>query len=123
MMVKIISFENICEIIIINGEMSAFIEKIKNYVLTIIDLTENQKDQLYELMNNVHEILCENDIKYFAIGGTLLGAIRENKIIRWDSDLDIRIFENDINKFSELKHIFKKRGIILRRSVTAYVVA
>ena len=38
----------------------------------------------------------KNDCKYWLDGGTLLGAVRDKKLIPWDHDLDIGIkYEND----------------------------
>lgn len=65
-------------------------------------LKDEHKRILYEGMNKVHNILKENDIPYFAICGTLLGAIRDKEIIPWDDDIDIGIFEGDMDKFNNI---------------------
>jgi len=46
---------------------------------------------------NVIDILEENHIKYWIDYGTLLGAIRNGKVIRWDKDSDIGVSADDIS--------------------------
>lgn len=69
-------------------------------------MTQSQEQIYYEGMKTVDKILTENDIHYFAICGTLLGAVRQKSILPWDDDCDIGITEMDLEKFSRIKSKF-----------------
>lgn len=62
---------------------------------------EIRKLQLVELdiMRKVVDICDRHDLKYFMLGGTLLGAIRHNGFIPWDDDMDIGMPRPDYEKF------------------------
>lgn len=69
-------------------EQQEYLNRIHSEILTVMD--------------EVHRICIENNLKYYLIGGTLLGAIRHKGFIPWDDDLDIVMPRDDFNKFKEL---------------------
>ena len=57
------------------------------------------------------EILESNKILYWLCHGTLLGIIRDKKLIPWDDDIDIAVFKSDVD-FEKIKKFFEIRGFI-----------
>jgi len=63
-------------------------------------------DQNLHLLINTLE---ENKIRYWVCHGTLLGIVRDKKLISWDHDIDVGVIENNINR-KVLPMILKKKG-------------
>lgn len=57
---------------------------------------------LLNILKWFHEVCVNNDLRYFAIGGTLLGAVRHRGFIPWDDDIDLGMPRPDYNKLIEL---------------------
>lgn len=66
-----------------------------------LNIRELQKSEIV-LLKKLISYLNENNIKYFAMGGTLLGAIRHKGFIPWDDDVDIGIPRSDYERLIEL---------------------
>jgi phosphorylcholine metabolism protein LicD len=79
--------------------------------------------KLYKLMIVVNNIFIKNDIQYWGVSGTTLGALRHKGIISWDDDIDISVWKQDwlrilkpeiINQFKKLGYtVLKERGLNL----------
>lgn len=68
-----------------------------------IDLTKDQIEKLHrvglEMLIEFDRICRKEDIKYSIESGTLLGAVRNNKFIPWDDDVDVSMTRDEYNKF------------------------
>lgn len=60
-----------------------------------------------ELMDQLLNVCERNNLKVFAVCGTLLGAVRHNGFIPWDDDMDFGMLREDYNKLCELSDQFK----------------
>lgn len=59
---------------------------------------EIQKE-LNEMLALFDEVCREENLNYYLICGSLIGAVRHNGFIPWDDDLDIAMTRDDYNKF------------------------
>lgn len=64
--------------------------------------SELYKKELISLLSRVDKALVENDVEYFGVYGTCLGAVRENNIIPWDDDIDIAVRRCDFKRVLEV---------------------
>ena len=55
-----------------------------------------------EVLKVIDDICQKHGLKWFAIYGTLLGAIRHKGYIPWDDDLDIAMLREDYDRFFEV---------------------
>lgn len=59
--------------------------------------------------------MCDKlKLKYFVIGGTLIGAIRHNGFIPWDNDIDIAMPREDYEKFIKLGQKHLKKNLFIQ---------
>lgn len=56
---------------------------------------EEFQNETIEVFKKINEEFIKNEITWFAHAGTLLGAIRNNKQIPWDDDIDMAMTASD----------------------------
>jgi len=76
------------------------------------------KKHLLEILVAFDLICKDNDLMYFLVGGTLLGAIRHEGFIPWDDDIDVAMPRKDYNKFIEIFKNQKKSNFVLESRST-----
>lgn len=73
-----------------------------------IELSDEEKsmykDILIKTLKAFDKFCKDNNLTYFACGGTLLGAVRHRGIIPWDDDIDVVMPINDFQKLQSLKN-------------------
>ena len=75
------------------------------------DLKKLQKDILV-VFEKFDSLCTKYDINYFAMAGTLLGAVRHEGFIPWDDDMDIGMLYSDYLKFINIpKEEFEEYGL------------
>lgn len=69
-----------------------------------LSLAEHQAI-LYEILYSLDDFCKKHSIRYFLVGGSLLGAIRHGGIIPWDDDIDVGMARPEYERFI---HLFQK---------------
>ena len=64
---------------------------------------EVAQKKMVNMLNVFHNICLKLNIKYWCLGGTLIGAVRHSGFIPWDGDLDVAMLSDDFKIFE--KHI------------------
>ena len=70
-----------------------------------------EEEKAVETLRKIKKILDEHEIEYWLDEGTLLGAVREKKLIEWDHDIDLSIWYNNLSKITPLFDEINKTGV------------
>lgn len=67
-------------------------------------MTEKKElfEELYVMLSEINRICDKYDIKYFAMGGSAIGAIYDTGILPWDDDIDIGMTREEYDRFLEV---------------------
>ena len=72
------------------------------------------QEKILEIMKYIDKICRKNDIIYYIMGGTALGAVRHGGFIPWDDDLDIFMTPSEYAKFKKVFNEEKSSQFVLQ---------
>ena len=72
-----------------------------------------QKACLLEMMNYFHALCIKHNLRYYAVGGTMLGAARHEGFIPWDDDIDVGMPRKDYDLFAQCMNAEKDCKYVL----------
>mgnify|MGYP001063272906 CR=1 FL=1 len=57
------------------------------------------QQKILDIFIEIDKVCVKHNLRYYAIGGTCLGAVRHKGFISWDDDIDIAMPDKDFKKF------------------------
>lgn len=79
--------------------------------------------QVYQMTFDIHQIFVNNGIKYWAIGSTLLGAVRNEGLIPWEDSISFGVLSKDVNKISKVETNLNRCGYSLCKFKYGYRIS
>ena len=71
-----------------------------------------------DILTEIIRVCEENELTYFTVGGTTLGAIRHEGFIPWDDDIDIGMMRDDYETFLRIAPEKLKKGYTMQSFYT-----
>lgn len=91
-------------------------EEIRSDYTVSHEMKRLWKTQL-DILNELERVCKMHHLRYFAGGGTLLGAVRHRGFIPWDDDIDVYMLRADYEKLKSLGNEFSE-GYFLQTPYT-----
>lgn len=72
------------------------------------------QEKILYIMKFIDKLCRENDIEYYIMGGTALGAVRHGGFIPWDDDLDIFMTPKNYDRFKKIFESIQSLEFVLQ---------
>jgi phosphorylcholine metabolism protein LicD len=82
-----------------------------------IKLTGEHAEIAVKLLEDTTRILNHHKVKFVIDGGTLLGIVRENRLLPWDNDLDFTLFSDGALKIDDVLKSFSNEGYSVEKTL------
>lgn len=63
---------------------------------------EERQIELLKSLDKICKVFDDNEIDYYLLGGSVLGAVRHKGIIPWDDDIDVGVFRKDLPRVESM---------------------
>ncbi|WP_027218226.1 LicD family protein [Butyrivibrio fibrisolvens] len=90
-----------------------FFEEEEREGFTIIPMMKRAWAAELEVLEVVRSVCAKHDIKWYAVYGTLLGAVRHKGFIPWDDDIDICMLRDDYMRFMSIAPQALPEGFVI----------
>ncbi len=77
-------------------------------------LIEKYKEKLLDLLVAFDKFCTDNNLKYYASGGTAIGVVRHKGFIPWDDDIDVVMPREDYNRMIELRNTLNPKKYYIK---------
>lgn len=109
----------------LNELVDAIWNKIRTVPSTDRDLPKTPPENvgaLYNCLSLLLPVLQKHDIAHWATCGTALGIVRHGGMIPWDDDIDLAIYDHDIEKLLSAQNDLNEVGLSLYQANGYYKI-